>query len=169
MAQPLIHALFRKVQHEEIVPHVGPVPETTPETYLDLLVRRLSNPAIVDTTRRVAFDGSSRHPGFVLPILRDGLRTGTPVGGLALVEALWARMCEGTREDGSVIEPNDPSWDTLQAAAKAARERPRAWLEQRHLYGDLVEAPRFVEAFERWLDRIWSEGCEAAMRSYASA
>ena len=33
----------------------------------------------------------------------------------------------------------------------------------------LVEAPRFVEAFERWLNRIWSSGCEAAMQTYASA
>ena len=169
MAHPLIHALFRRVEHEEIVPHVEPVPDATPDAYLDLLLRRFSNPAIVDTTRRVAFDGSSRHPGFVLPILRDGLRTGAPVEGLALVEALWARMCEGTREDGSVIEPNDPCRDTLQVAARAARERPRAWLEQRRIYGDLVEAPRFVEAFERRLHRIWSDGCEAALAAYAAS
>ena len=167
MAQPLIRALFRKVQREEIMPHVKPVPEFTPEAYLDLIERRFSNPAVVDTPRRVAFEGSSRHPGFVLPILRDGLGTGAPVEGLALVEALWARMCEGTREDGSVIEPNDPFWDTLQAAARVARSRPRAWLEQHRIYGDLVEAPRFANAFERWLDRIWSQGCEAALRTYA--
>ena len=164
-----IHALFRKVQHEEIIPHVKPVPDMTPEACLDLITRRFSNPAIVDTTRRVTFEGSSRHTGFVLPILRDGLRTGAPVEGLALVEALWARMCDGTREDGSVIEPNDPLWDTLQAAAKAAREHPRVWLEQRRFYGDLVEAPRFAEAFERWLDRIWSDGCEATLQAYAAA
>ena len=169
MAQPLIHALLRKVQRDEIMPHVEPVPDFTPEAYLDLIVRRFSNPAIVDTPRRVAFDGSSRHPGFVLPTVRDGLRTGAPVEGLALVEALWARMCEGTREDGSVIEPNDPFWDTLQAAAKAARARPRVWLEQRQIYGDLVEASRFTGAFERWLDRIWSDGCEAALQAYAAA
>ena len=169
MAQPLIHALFRKVQQEEIVPHVKPVPDFAPEDYVDLIGRRFSNPAIVDTTRRVAFDGSSRHTGFVLPILRDGLRTGAPVEGLALVEALWARMCEGRREDGTVIEPNDPLWDTLVAAAKAARDRPRAWLEQRRFYGDLVEAPRFADAFERWLGRIWSDGCEASLRAYAAS
>ena len=169
MAQRPIHALFRKVQHEEIIPHVKPVPDVTPAAYLDLITRRFSNPAIVDTTRRVAFEGSSRHPGFVLPILRDGLRTGAPVEGLALVEALWARMCDGTREDGSVVEPNDPFWGTLQAAAKAAREHPRVWLEQRRIYGDLVEAPRFAEAFERWLDRIWSDGCEATLQAYAVA
>ena len=168
MAQPLIRALFRKVQHEEIVPHVKPVPDFAPKDYVDLVSRRFSNPAIVDTTRRVAFDGSSRHTGFVLPILRDGLATGAPVEGLALVEALWARMCEGTREDGTVIEPNDPCWDTLVATAKAARERPRAWLEQRRFYGDLVEAPRFADAFERWLDRIWSDGCQASLQAYAA-
>lgn len=169
MARPPIRALFRKVQRDEIMPHVRPVPDCTPEAYLDLITRRFSNPAIVDTPRRVAFEGSSRHPGFVLPILRDGLRTGAPVEGLALVEALWARMCEGTREDGSVIEPNDPLWDTLQVTAKAARDRPRAWLEQRRFYGDLVEAPRFAKAFERWLDTIWSDGCEAALQAYAAA
>ena len=168
MAQPRIRALFRKVQREEILPHVKPVPDFAPEDYLDLVSRRFSNPAIVDTTRRVAFEGSARHTGFVLPIVRDGLRTGAPIEGLALVEALWARMCEGTREDGSVVEPNDPLWETLLAAANAARDRPRVWLEQRQFYGDLVEAPRFADAFARWLGRIWSDGCEATLQAYAA-
>ena len=126
MAQPLVRAFFNKVQRGEIAPHVGPVPEFAPEDYLDLINQRFSNPAIGDTVRRVAFDGSSRHPGFVLPSLRDGLRTGAPVEGLALVEALWARMCAGTREDGSVIEPNDPHWDALCSTATAARADSRA-------------------------------------------
>ena len=168
MAQPRIRALFRKVQREEILPHVKPVPDFAPEDYLDLVSRRFSNPAIVDTTRRVAFEGSARHTGFVLPIVRDGLRTGAPIEGLALVEALWARMCEGTREDGSVVEPNDPLWETLLAAANAARDRPRVWLEQRRFYGDLIEAPRFADAFARWLGRIWSDGCEATLQAYAA-
>ena len=69
--------------------------------YLDLIDRRFSNDAIIDTVRRVAFDGSARHAGFILPSIRDGLATGKSVEGLALVEAAWARMCEGTRENGS--------------------------------------------------------------------
>lgn len=169
MAQPLIRALFCKVQREEILPHVKPVPNVAKEDYLEMIGRRFSDIAIADTTRRVAFEGSARHTGFVLPILRDGLRTGTPVEGLALVEAFWARMCWGRREDGSVIEPNDPYWDILMEAAQAAREHPRAWLEQRQFYGDLVEAPRFVNAFERWLNRIWSDGCEATLQAYTAA
>ena len=89
MAHPLIHDFFRKVQREEITPHVKPVPDYTVEDYLELISRRFSNPAMRDTTRRVAFDGSSRHAGFVVPSLRDGLRSGAPIEGLALVEALW--------------------------------------------------------------------------------
>ncbi|MDH3262784.1 MAG: mannitol dehydrogenase family protein [Paracoccaceae bacterium] len=166
MAHPLIGAFFRKVEEEEIAPHVKPVPGMEPGAYVDLIERRFSNPDIVDTTRRVAFDGSSRHTGFVLPILRDGLASGAPVEGLALVEALWARMCEGTREDGSHIQPNDPFWEKLNAAARAAMDRPQAWLEQRQFYGDLADTPRFAGAFARWLDLIWSQGCEAALRSY---
>lgn len=167
MANPQIRALFRKVQAEEITQTVVPVPDMTPLAYLDLIEQRFSNPRIVDTTRRVAFDGSARHTGFVLPILRDQLAAGRSVSGLALVEALWARMCEGTREDGSTIAPNDPLWNELQTCARAAKERPEAWLEQERLYGDLAQAAPFRDAFVGWLALIWAEGCSVALSKYA--
>lgn len=167
MAHPGILAYSDKVQRTEIAPTVPPVPGKTPAEYVDLIQRRFANPRIVDTTRRVSFDGSARHPGFVLPILRDQLAAGRSVEGLALAEAFWARMCEGTREDGSAIEPNDPIWDALDKAAAAARERPAAWLEQTSLYGDLVAETAFSEAFSRWLSAIWARGCEAVLLEYA--
>lgn len=166
METPQIRALFDKVQREEIVPTIRPVPEIEPAGYVDLIARRFSNPAIVDTTRRVAFDGSSRHTSFLLPIVRDGLAAGRDVAGVALVEAIWARMCEGTREDGSKIQPNDPHWQDLVMAAKAARVRPRAWLEQRQFYGDLADATGFSDRFESWLAMIWNDGLPATLRSY---
>ncbi|WP_237061185.1 mannitol dehydrogenase family protein [Loktanella sp. M215] len=167
MEHPAIHAFFRKVETDEIVPHVHAVPGMTPQAYVDLIESRFANPQIRDTTRRVAFDGSSRHTGFILPVLRDALKAGTPVEGLALVEALWARMCEGTREDGTVIEANDPIWTDLQTAAKAAKDRPAAWIEQ-PLYGDLAQAKPFADAFARWLTMIWADGAEAALTSYTA-
>lgn len=166
MAHPLIAGLFRKVATEDIAPHVHAVPGMTPADYVDLIDRRFSNPEIVDTVRRVAFDGSSRHTGFILPVLREALNAGTPIEGLALCEALWARMCEGTREDGSVIEPNDPFWDDLTTAAKAARTTPMVWLEQSDLYGDLANDARFAKAFETWLRLIWADGTTAALETY---
>ncbi|CAM4294561.1 mannitol dehydrogenase family protein [Palleronia rufa] len=166
MAHPLIHALFRKVATQEIVPHVNAVPDMDGLAYVDLTDRRFSNPEIRDTTRRVAFDGSSRHAGFIVPTIRDALAAGAPVEGLALVEALWARMCAGTRQDGSAIAPNDPFWDELTAAAAAARHTPRTWLEQRRIYGRLAGDDRIAAPFARWLETIWSEGAEAALAAY---
>ncbi len=166
MAHPAIRGMFHRVQAEEITQTVAPVPGMTPLAYLELIEQRFSNPRIVDTTRRVAFDGSARHTGFVLPILRDQLAAGRSVSGLALVEALWARMCAGTRENGIEIVANDPIWDELQAVAQAARERPEAWLEQDRLYGDLAQAEAFRDAFVAWLTLIWDTGAVAAMTAY---
>lgn len=167
MAHAGISAMFKKVESEEIAATVAPVPGKTPLEYVELIHQRFSNPRIVDTTRRVAFDGSARHPGFVLPIVRDQLAAGRSVEGLALVEALWARMCAGVREDGSEIEANDPMWDALHSAAEAAKSRPLAWLEQGRIYGDLRDAKPFADAFEGWLTLIWEQGCEAALDAYA--
>lgn len=168
MTHPLIGPYFHKVLTDEIAPIVRPVPDMTPAGYVDLIEERFSNAAIVDTTRRVAFDGSSRHTGFLLPAITQALADGRPVDGLALVEAFWARMCAGTREDGSAIAPNDPVWDDLVAAAEAARARPDAWLEQRQLYGDLAGQPAFRDPFIHWLSLIWADGAEAALSAYLS-
>ena len=166
MAQPSIKALFQKVQSTDVAPHVHPVPGMTPEAYIDLIETRFANPAIVDTTRRVAFDGSSRHTGFILPTIREALKNGQSVKGLALVEALWARMCEGTREDGTTIEPNDPIWGELTIAAAATKTDPKAWLAQSSIYGDLADEAAFSDAFAHWITAIWADGCEAAIAQY---
>lgn len=166
MAHKKVVGLFRKVAREEIAPLVKAVPEMSPQDYVDLVVERFSNPRIIDTTRRVAFDGSSRHPGFIIPTIRDGLLAGTPVEGLALVSAIWARMCEGTRENGSRIKPNDPFWGDLNRTANEAKVTPKAWLSQHQYYGNLALQTRFSDAFEKWLGLIWDKGVDAALDVY---
>ena len=166
LADADIRAFWRKVELTEIAPFVAPVPEIDASGYVDLIERRFANPRIHDTTRRVAFDGSSRHFGFIVPTLNDALAAGNKVDGLALVEALWARMCLGTREDGTVIEPNDPIWDSLKETAEQARTRPAAWLEQHQIYGDLADSAAFADRFAGWLSMIWTDGARAALRAY---
>ncbi|MEL6573199.1 MAG: mannitol dehydrogenase family protein [Pseudomonadota bacterium] len=161
-----IAGLFERVLKTEVAPLVVPVPGMPAETYIDLISGRFANPKIFDTTRRVAFDGSSRHTGFVVPTIREAVAANTPVEGLALVEALWARMCAGTREDGSVIAPNDPFWDDLHKVALAAKDDPAAWLGQTHLYGDLAEDETFRKAFCTWLTKLWTVGAVATVDAY---
>ena len=166
MQHPEIGELFRKVASTEVVPHVQPVPGMTPLSYVDLINRRFSNPEIVDTVRRVAFDGSSRHTGFILPVLRDALHQEKPYQGLTLSQAIWARMCEGTRENGSVIEPNDPYWAELNPVAKSAKNDPLIWLKQKHIYGELVENEKFCQSFSFWFNKLWTDGLELTIQHY---
>ncbi len=166
MAHPLVHAFFRKVEAEEILPHVHAVPEFTPDQYLELIDARFSNPAIKDTTRRLCLDGSNRQPKFIVPSIRDGLAAGVSINGLALLSALWCRYCIGQIEDGSEIAPNDPSWDRLTTTAARAKDTPMAWLDMRDVYGDLATVPAFAERFASWLGLIWAQGTEAALNAY---
>ena len=166
MADPRIYPFFRKCEEQEIVPHVKAVPGYTAAQYLELIDSRFKNPAIVDTTRRVAFDGSSRQPGFILPSVRDGLKSGAPIEGLALVSAAWARYCCGITEDGTPIEPNDPMWGDLQQRALAAKDKPAVWLDNGPIYGDLADEPRFAGAFASWLKMLHGEGVAAALAAY---
>ncbi len=166
MEHPLIRAYFHKVVGSEIAPHVASVPGMTPADYAKLVERRFSNPEILDTVRRVAFDGSSRHTGFVIPVIRDALVADGQIEGLALSQAIWARMCEGTREDGTIITANDPTWDDLCLAARAAQHNPEIWIQQRNIYGDLGQNQRFASEFANWLTHIWEHGTRSALRQY---
>ena len=166
MQDPSIGPFFNKVAKSEIVPHINPVPGMTPLDYVELIDRRFSNPRIIDTVRRVAFDGSSRQTGFVLPTLREALALQKPMDGLALSQAIWARMCEGSREDGSIIEPNDPFWPKLMDRARASKTNPQAWLNQTELYGDLGDNTLFRNRFHHWFNLIWSDGLKAAIQAY---
>ncbi|MCX7645779.1 MAG: mannitol dehydrogenase family protein [Rhodobacteraceae bacterium] len=170
MAHPLIRGLLDKVEGEEIIPHVPPVPGTDLGAYYRLIVERFSNPEVGDTVRRLCLDGSNRQPKFIVPSVRDALARGAPVEGLALVSALWCRYCYGETDSGAAIAPNDPNWDRLVALAREARQAPARWLEGLpDVYGEVAREARFAGAFTRWLGALWSEGTAACLRRYLGA
>ena len=166
MEHPQIGKLFSKVTREEIAINVKSVPNMDPIKYVDVIEKRFSNKEILDTTRRVSFDGSARHPGFIIPSIKSAILAGSPMSGLVFVEAAWARMCQGSMENGLDIIPNDPNWDELQTKAKAARENPEIWINQAQYYGDLASNKEFSEMFSAWFNYIWEKGIEAGMSLY---
>ena len=168
MANPLIRGFLEKVERDEIIPCVPPVPETDINAYFTRIVERFSNPEVADTVRRLCLDGSNRQPKFIVPSIRDALAAGLPVAGLALVSALWCRYCHGETESGATIAPNDPDWDRLQRTARAARSDPAHWLAQRTIYGDVADDARFSAAFRDALTRLWRDGTAATLARYLS-
>ncbi|KQQ79436.1 mannitol dehydrogenase family protein [Aureimonas sp. Leaf324] len=166
MRDDLVLRFFRDVEENELLPTAPGIEGVSREDYLATVTSRFANPAIADTLRRLALDGSNRQPKFILPSVRERLARGEDISGLALVGALWCRYCYGTLEDGTAIEPNDPNWDALQAAARTAKDEPRRFLEQRDIFGDLAENPVYAGAFSGHLKALWRDGVRPVLEGY---
>ncbi|KQX40267.1 mannitol dehydrogenase [Devosia sp. Root436] len=166
MAHPLVAAFLKKVEHDEIIPIVPPVPDTNLDDYFAMCEKRFANPKIGDTVRRLALDGSNRQPKFIIPSALDRVKRQQSANGLSLVSALWCRYCHGTTDSGAVIEPNDPSWDRLTAQAKLARHDPEAWLAMTDIYGELAHSPAFLAAFTNALTTLWDVGTKVTLERY---
>jgi mannitol 2-dehydrogenase len=121
-----------------------------------------------DTIPRLAQDGSNRQPKFILPSLRDRLRSGGGIEGLSLETALWCRHCAAVTESGAPVDLDDPNADRLISAARAAKDDPAAFLGLRDMFGDLSDAPQFRAPFAAALTRLWRDGARATLRHYLS-
>jgi len=166
MENPLIAGFLEKLEKEEIISIVPPVPDTVLEDYYDLIARRFANPKIGDTIARLALDGSNRQPKFVLPSTRARLDNGDDVVGLALVSALWCRYFQGKSDSGRDIAFNDENADRLHKAALASREDPLTFLQERDIFGDLADNPVFAGRFKNALESLQNLGAMKTLKRY---
>ena len=83
MGHQLIRDYFVKLEQQEIIPVVPPVPGTDLQNYFVQIQERFSNPEIGDTIQRICMDGSNRQPKFILPSIKDRLKDG--LGILSLI------------------------------------------------------------------------------------
>ena len=169
MAHRLIGGFLEKLEREEIIPIVPPIPEADRGDYLDLIKRRFANPEIKDTIGRLCQDGSNRQPKFILPSTQDRLAAGQSVAGLALVSALWCRYCAGETEDGAPIDIDDVQAERLKEAALKARTSPSEFLELRDIFGDIVDNAEFRNVFETMLTSLWQDGVAKTLASYVNS
>src|SRR5262249_28483560 len=147
---------------EEALPTLRPVPGIDLRAYQDAVITRFANEHIRDTLARVATDTSDRIPKFVLPVVTEQLAAGRPVTMSAAIVASWARYAQGTADDGSLIEVVDRL--APQVVAAAGHRDPRAFLEQRAVFSDLADDPRFVEPFLETLDSLARRGTRETLR-----
>jgi mannitol 2-dehydrogenase len=166
MADPLVRGFLDKLEAEEIIPHVPPVPGVDLKAYYRTIAQRFANPDVGDTIPRLAQDGSNRQPKFILPSTRDRLKAGGDVTGLALESALWCRYCAGTTDTGDVVRLDDPNAARLVPLALAAKDDPAKFLGLRDIFGDVADAPPFRAHFEAALNSLWTHGTRATLQRY---
>ena len=166
MEHPLIRAFLAKLEKEEIIPIIPPVPDTNLNEYFELIERRFLNPKIGDTIPRLAQDGSNRQPKFILPSTSDRLAQGLDIVGLSLVSALWCRYFYGTSDSGKEIVFNDASAERLQAAAIKAKDNPMVFLALSDIFGDVAGSDLFRKRFAHALKTLWQQGTAKTLQLY---
>ncbi|QLL08005.1 mannitol dehydrogenase family protein [Mycobacterium vicinigordonae] len=159
---PLIAEFLRRYLDFEAVPTLAPVDGLT--EFKDQLLPRFANAYVRDTVSRLCAGASDRIPKWLLPVIRDNLRADRPVTLSAAIVASWARYAEGVDEQGQPIEVVDPLAEALVPLALSQRDDPTAFLANRTVFGDLIDSPRFVEAYCWALDSLHCEGARTTLR-----
>ncbi|HZA12168.1 mannitol dehydrogenase family protein [Mycobacterium sp.] len=135
------------------------------EEFKDALLERFGNAHVRDTVARLCAESSDRIPKWLLPVVRDNLRAGGPVRLAAATVASWARYAEAVDENGEPIEVVDRLADSLIPIARSQRQNPTAFLENHSVFGDLVDQPRFVDAYAWALESLHRNGAHATVEA----
>ncbi|MCK0172759.1 mannitol dehydrogenase family protein [Mycolicibacterium sp. F2034L] len=162
---PLFAEFLRRYMDLEAGPTLKPVPGIDLDDYKRTLLERFANPGVRDTIARLCYGSSDRIPKWLLPVIRENLRTGAPIRLSTAVVASWARYAEGVDEDGEPIDVQDQLADTLVPLARRQRENPTAFIENRSVFGDLVDDERFVTTYVNVLTALHRDGARATLEA----
>jgi mannitol 2-dehydrogenase len=165
---PLFGQFLLGYMTEEAMPTLRAVPGIDLRAYTRELLDRFSNPEVADTVARLCSNSSDLIPKFLLPVVRQQLEVGGNIRHCAAVIACWARYAEGTDEDGEPIDIVDNLKDRLVASARQQRTNPTAFLENRDIFGDLVDNPRFTAAYLEVLRSLHQHGARATLQALTS-
>jgi mannitol 2-dehydrogenase len=165
---PLFATFLLGYMTEEAMPTLRPVPGIDLHSYTHELVDRFSNPEVRDTVARLCANGSDLIPKFLLPVVRHQLQAGGNIRHCAAVIACWARYAEGTDEDQAPIDVVDHLKDRLVRSARQQRTNPTSFLENRDIFGDLVDNPRFTTAYVETLASLHRSGARATLQVLTS-
>jgi len=92
VALPEIWQMAHDYATNDVIPCLDTPEHPSPidlPAYRDLVLERFSNPHLRDTNQRVAMDGFSKIPGFIVPTLRECLARGASMASTAMLPALF--------------------------------------------------------------------------------
>jgi mannitol 2-dehydrogenase len=166
MANPLIGQYLKKLVSEEVIPTLPAVPGVDFDEYFSIIISRFSNPEVRDMVPRLCQDGSNRLPKFILPIISANLEQGKDCKGLALVVALWCRLCYESSNPNNDFQLDDPQAKRLIKHAQLAKEDASAFLQMNDIFGMLSDNDIFTQHFTSWLEMLWDIDTKATLEHY---
>ena len=163
---PLFVRFLTGYMDREGAPSLEPIPGVDLVAYKQQAIERFANAEVADSLARLCADSSDRIPTWLVPVIRDRLAHDGEVRRSALVVASWARYAEGLDEQGAPIEVVDRRRHEVMDRARRQAEEPLAFLDDRSLFGDLREQPRFVEPYLAALESLHELGARSTLEKW---
>ena len=123
LRDPALDAFFDDLTTKEIVPSLDPRTPVDLAAYRDSVKRRFLNRSIADRISRIAMDGASKFPVFLLPTIRACFARGYVPGSALTAVASWyvfLRRLEAGRLEFDYVDPKLPLILPLLAAGREA-------------------------------------------------
>lgn len=162
---PAIAKFLLNYMEQEATPTLLPVPGVNIDGYRHMLIERFSNPEVKDTLARLCAESSDRIPKWLVPVIHERLAQGGDVTLSAAIVASWARYAEAIDEDGEPINVVDPLKDELIPIARSQHVRPLAFIENRQLFGNLVDNKNFTKPYLAALNSLFENGAHKTVEA----
>lgn len=164
-ADPAMAQFLLDYMHSEATPTLRPVPGVDLDAYKRTLIERYRNPEVRDTLARLCAESSDRIPKWLLPVVREQLARDGSVTNSAAIVASWARYAEGVDEQGEPIDVVDRLREQLVPIARSQRGNPLAFIQNRSVFGDLVDDERFTTPYLAALESLHERGAKVTYSS----
>ena len=106
MGDPLLAGFIERMMRQDMAVSLAPIPGFDMEAYIDQILARFHNPAIVHKLAQIAWDGSQKLPIRLLAVLADALDAGRPIERLAVGVAAWMLFVRGqAAAGGDMVDP----------------------------------------------------------------
>jgi D-arabinitol 4-dehydrogenase len=155
---PRIRALGWAYVTEDVIPCLDRPGKKSPldlAAYRDTVLSRFGNPDIRDTNQRVAADGFSKIPGFIVPTIKERLERGEPIAQVAMLPALFLAFLQRWHRGELPYAYQDQGMDPGAAHAICAAPDPlQAFARDPVLWGPLAGDPTLTAALAAASSRV---------------
>ncbi|HJV59704.1 MAG TPA: D-arabinitol 4-dehydrogenase [Albitalea sp.] len=154
MADARIRGFAHAYVSEDAIPCLVPSPIDLAR-YRDVVLERFGNAAIRDTNQRVAMDGFSKIPGFIVPTIRERLAQGASVDAVAMLPALFLAFLQRWHRGELAAPYHDQAMDPAAAHAICDAADPvAAFGRDRTLWGPLGSDERLLSSLRTATARV---------------
>ena len=145
VAVPAIRQMAFDYVTDDVIPCLDTPEHPCPidlAAYRDVVFERFGNPYVRDTNQRVAMDGFSKIPGFIVPTLRECMARGAGMVATAMLPALFFEFLGRWHRGELAYEYQDGVMDPAVAHAFFADADPlAAFCRDPVLWGPLADNP----------------------------